>query len=131
MADAAFSLAHELSHLWMHKRSRDSGCHGLTRLEADSAAYTLLARFGCLPIAPSPALITSATAVIGRKPPSRLVETLGGRVVASASRLISATAEYLPTSAGTGRDLTGRSFGVSEPTAIGFEMESARPEPGL
>jgi hypothetical protein len=84
-------LAHELAHLRMHKLSRDSGCHGLARLEAESVAYTMLARFGVLP----ELQMTSAAGTIGRNPSVRLVETLGGRVVATAGRLIGATERHL------------------------------------
>ncbi|MEV6273389.1 hypothetical protein AB0L64_39905 [Kribbella sp. NPDC051936] len=90
---AAMSLAHELAHLRMHKLSRDSGCHGLVRLEAESVAYLTLARFGALPVQQ----MASAAATLGRRPATRLVETLGGRVVAAAGRLIDSTERYLPT----------------------------------
>ena len=90
---AAMRLAHELAHLRMHKLSRDSGCHGLARLEAESVAYTMLARFGVLPAHQ----MASAAGTIGRNPSVRLVETLGGRVVATAGRLIGATERHLPT----------------------------------
>ncbi|TDO68982.1 hypothetical protein EV651_10116 [Kribbella sp. VKM Ac-2571] len=90
---AAMRLAHELAHLRMHKLSRDSGCHGLARLEAESVAYTMLARFGVLPAHQ----MASAAGTIGRNPPVRLVETLGGRVVATARRLIETTERHLPT----------------------------------
>ncbi|WP_327640850.1 hypothetical protein OHB24_21395 [Kribbella sp. NBC_00482] len=94
---AVLSLAHELAHLRMHKLSRDAGCHGLARLEATSVAYAVVARYGLVPGGPSHDLITSATATIGRAPSVRLVETLGGRVVVAAERLISATERHLPT----------------------------------
>ena len=90
---AAMRLAHELAHLRMHKLSRDSGCHGLARLEAESVAYTMLARFGVLPAHQ----MASAAGTIGRNPSVRLVETLGGRVVATAGRLIGAMDRHLPT----------------------------------
>lgn len=92
-AVAAMRLAHELAHLRMHKLSRDSGCHGLARLEAESVAYTMFARFGVLP----EHQMVSAAGTIGRNPPVRLVETLGGRVAATAGRLIGATERQLPT----------------------------------
>ena len=96
VAAAVLSLAHELAHVRMHKLSRDSTCHGITRLEADSAAYVLAARFGCLPDGPSASLVGRAAGVIGRRPSARLVETLGGRAVAAARRLIDATEQHLP-----------------------------------
>jgi hypothetical protein len=77
----------------MHKLSRDSGCHGLARLEAESLAYMMLARFGVLPAHQ----MASAAGTIGRNPSVRLVETLGGRVVATAARLIGTTERHLPT----------------------------------
>lgn len=92
-SSAAMRLAHELAHLRMHKLSRDSGCHGLVKLEAESVAYTTLARLGVLP----EHQLVSAVGTIGRSPSARLVETLGGRVVATAGRLIDATARHLPT----------------------------------
>jgi hypothetical protein len=92
-SEAAMRLAHELAHLRMHKLSGDSGCHGLSRLEAESVAYTMLARFGVLPAHQ----MASATGTIGRNPTVRLVETLGGRVVATAGRLIGSTERHLPT----------------------------------
>lgn len=92
-AVAAMRLAHELAHLRMHKLSHDSGCHGLARLEAESVAYTMLARFGVLPAHQ----MASAAGTIGRNPSVRLVETLGGRVVAAAGRLIGAMDRHLPT----------------------------------
>jgi hypothetical protein len=94
---AAMGLAHELAHLRMHKLSRDSGCHGLARLEATSVAYTLLARFGVVPGRASADLLASATGTLGRSPAVQLVETLGGRVTAAARRLIEATERHLPT----------------------------------
>ncbi|GAA3114289.1 hypothetical protein JOF29_003714 [Kribbella aluminosa] len=94
----ALSLAHELAHLRMHKLSRDSGCHGLVRLEAASVAYTLLARFGVVPGGVSTDLIPSVSGMVGRSPAARLVETLGGRVVAVAGRLIDAAERHIPTS---------------------------------
>ncbi|WP_134001598.1 hypothetical protein [Kribbella sp. VKM Ac-2566] len=90
-AVAAMRLAHELAHLRMHKMSPDSGCHGLSKLEAESVAYTTLARFGVLPTHQ----MASAAGTIGRNPPIRLVETLGGRVVAAAGRLIGDTERRL------------------------------------
>lgn len=90
---AAMRLAHELAHLRMHKVSRDYGCHGLARLEAESVAYTMLARFGVVPAHQ----MASAAATIGRNPSVRLVETLGGRVVATATRLIGAAERNVPT----------------------------------
>ncbi|WP_134000774.1 hypothetical protein [Kribbella sp. VKM Ac-2566] len=89
---AVMSLAHQLAHLRMHKLSRNSGCHGLVRLEAESVAYVTLARFGVLP----EYQMASSVATLGRRPPVRLVETLGGRVVAAAGRLIDSTERYLP-----------------------------------
>ncbi|GAA3112986.1 hypothetical protein JOF29_002832 [Kribbella aluminosa] len=94
----ALRLAHELAHLRMHKLSRDSGCHGLVRLEAASVAYTLLARFGVVPGGVSTDLIPSVSGMVGRSPAARLVETLGGRVVAVAGRLIDAAERHIPTS---------------------------------
>lgn len=89
---AAMSLAHQLAHLRMHKLSRSSGCHGLVRLEAESVAYMTLGRFGVLP----EYQMASPVATLGRRPAVRLVETLGGRVVAAAGRLIDSTERYLP-----------------------------------
>lgn len=97
---AALGLAHELAHLRMHKLSRDAGCHGLARLEATSVAYTLLARFGVVPGGASADLIASATGTLGRSPAVRLVETLGGRVVAAAGRLIEVTERHVATQEG-------------------------------
>lgn len=91
-SDAAMRLAHELAHLRMHKLAPGTGCHGLAKLEAESVAYTTLARFGVLP----EHQIASATATIGSSPSARLIETLGGRVVATAGRLSEATARHLP-----------------------------------
>lgn len=92
---ALMGLAHELAHLRMHKWSRDTSCHGAVRLEAGSVAYLLLARLGCLPDLPSADLVTRPAGVVGRTPPVRLIETLGGRVVATAGRLFDAAEQYL------------------------------------
>ncbi|MEU4294804.1 hypothetical protein AB0E63_41835 [Kribbella sp. NPDC026596] len=96
VALATMGLAHELAHLRMHKRSRDSGCYGLTRLEATSAAYVLLSRFGCLPDRPSADLLPRTTSVVGRTAHVRQIETLGGRVVSAANRLYAAAERHLP-----------------------------------
>ena len=53
----------------------------------------MLARFGVLPAHQ----MASAAGTIGRNPSVRLVETLGGRVVATAARLIGATERNLST----------------------------------
>ncbi|GAA2811595.1 hypothetical protein GCM10010522_31730 [Kribbella solani] len=93
---ATMGLAYELAHLKMHKGSRDSVCHGVARLEATSAAYVLLSRFGCLPGRPSADLMARTTGIVGRASPVRQIETLGGRVVATANRLFAAAELYLP-----------------------------------
>lgn len=93
---AAVSLAHELAHLRMHKRFHGASCHGVMRLEATSAAYLVLSRLGCLPDQPSADLIARTTGVVSRTPPVRLIETLGGRVVATANRLYDAAERHLP-----------------------------------
>ncbi|WP_134119371.1 ImmA/IrrE family metallo-endopeptidase [Kribbella kalugense] len=93
---AAMSLAHELAHLRMHKRLRGASCHGVIRLEATSAAYLVLSRLGCLPDQSSADLIARTTGVVSRTPPVRLIETLGGRVVATANRLYDAAERHLP-----------------------------------
>ncbi|NUR97913.1 MAG: hypothetical protein HOV67_21990 [Kribbellaceae bacterium] len=93
---AAMSLAHELAHLRMHKGFRGASCHGVMRLEATSAAYLVLSRLGCLPDQPAADLIARTTGVVSRTPPVRLVETLGGRVVATANRLYDAAERHLP-----------------------------------
>ncbi|WP_432887743.1 hypothetical protein ACQPYH_05990 [Kribbella sp. CA-245084] len=93
---AAVSLAHELAHLRMHKRFRGASCHGVMRLEATSAAYLVLTRLGCLPDQSSADLIARTTGVVSRTPPVRLIETLGGRVVAAANRLHDAVERHLP-----------------------------------
>ncbi|MFK4088789.1 hypothetical protein ACI2LF_32040 [Kribbella sp. NPDC020789] len=97
-AFAVMGLAHELAHLRMHKLSRDALCHGLSRLEADGVAYLVLARFGCLPDVSALDLVGDAARTVGRKPSTRLVETLGGRVVTTARRLIQVTENRLPLS---------------------------------
>lgn len=87
---AVRGLSHELAHLRMHKLSRGATCHGLSRLEADCVGYLLLARFGCLPDVSAVDLVGDAARIVGRSPSTRLVETLGGRVVTAAQRLIQA-----------------------------------------
>ncbi|TCC38873.1 hypothetical protein [Kribbella speibonae] len=120
---AVMSLAHELAHLRMHKLSRGAGCYGLTRLEAQSVAYMLLARFGVTPDAASRDLITSAAGTIGKSPSVRLVETLGGRVVATARRLIDATTPHL------GRQAQLRPPGTPKPFVS--DTEHRAPDLGL
>lgn len=116
---AAMSLAHELAHLRMHKLSRDSGCHGLIRLEAEAVAYMTLARFGVPPAHRMP----SASAVLGRSPAVRLVETVGGRVVAAAGRMIGVVERHLP------RLQMPPGKARSEPTS--FDTESRELDRGL
>ena len=116
---AALSLAHELAHIRMHKLSLGSGCHCLLRLEAESVAYVTLARFGVLPVHE----MASAAATLGRRPAARLVETLGGRVVAAAGRLIDFAERRLPT------PQVPRHAVRSAP--ITFDMENRELEPGL
>ncbi|MFI5696484.1 ImmA/IrrE family metallo-endopeptidase [Kribbella sp. NPDC051586] len=92
---ATMSLAHELAHLRMHKHSRDLRCHGVIRVEADAVAYLLLARLGCLPDRPSADLIARTSAVVGKNAPTRMIETLGGRVVSTGNRLYDAADRHL------------------------------------
>ncbi|GAA3097034.1 hypothetical protein JOF29_006038 [Kribbella aluminosa] len=92
---ATMALAHELAHHRMHKRSRESSCHGIARLEASSVAFMLASRLGCLPDQPTTDLIATTAGIVGRTPPVRQVETLGGRVVAAANRLYDAVDRYL------------------------------------
>ncbi|MFI5735010.1 hypothetical protein ACIA49_33165 [Kribbella sp. NPDC051587] len=98
---SVMGLAHELAHLRMHKMSRSVTCHGLSRLEADCVGYLVLARFGCLPDVPPVDLVGDAARTVGRKPPTRLVETLGGRVVTAAQRLVQATEKQMSAPTGT------------------------------
>jgi hypothetical protein len=122
---ALMCLAHELAHLRMHKWSRDSRCHGVVRLEAGSVAYLLLARLGCLPDVPSADLVTRPAVVVGRTPPVRLIETLGGRVVATADRLYEAAERYLvPPSRPSAHELASRLA-----TSRVFEVEDGEPGP--
>ncbi|MEU0095604.1 ImmA/IrrE family metallo-endopeptidase [Kribbella sp. NPDC006257] len=100
--DASSALAHELAHLRMHKFSRGQACTGIAELEADSVAYTVLAHFGRLGDG-SPGQLVRAAPVLGSNPSARLIETLGGRVVTAAGRLISATEQHLPSPSRTGR----------------------------
>ncbi|MBP2356196.1 hypothetical protein JOF29_007306 [Kribbella aluminosa] len=93
---AAMSLAHELAHLRMHKGFHGASCRGAVRLEATSAAYLVLSRLRCLPDQSSADLIARTTGVVSRTPPVRLIETLGGRVVAAANRLYDAAERHLP-----------------------------------
>jgi len=94
-AFAVMGLAHELAHLRMHKLSPGARCHGLSKLEADCVGYLVLARFGCLPDMSAVDLVGDPTRTVGRKPSTRVVETLGGRVVTVAQRLVQATERYL------------------------------------
>ncbi|HET6759534.1 MAG TPA: hypothetical protein VFH20_09680, partial [Propionibacteriaceae bacterium] len=103
---ALMCLAHELAHLRMHKWAGDSGCQGVVRLEAGSVAYVLLARLGCLPDLPSADFVVRPAGVVGRTPPVRLIETLGGRVVATAGRLFDAAEQYLLPYRSSTRDVT-------------------------
>jgi len=92
---ASAALAHEVAHFRMHKLSSGQVCQGLSELEAESVAYTVLARFGCPMDGSSSGRLFAAARIVGRKPSPRLVETLGGRVVSAAGRLINATEQYL------------------------------------
>ncbi|TDC16401.1 hypothetical protein [Kribbella albertanoniae] len=92
---ASVALAHEVAHLRMHKLSSGQVCGGLSELEAESVAYTVLARFGCPMDGSSSGRLFAAARGVGRKPSARLVETLGGRVVSAAGRLIKDTGQKL------------------------------------
>ncbi|MFF1819748.1 ImmA/IrrE family metallo-endopeptidase [Kribbella sp. NPDC058245] len=92
---AAGRIAHELAHLRMHKLSSGSRCHGLMELEAESVAYAVLARYGCVVDRRTAERLSAVASVVGHRPPARMVDALGGRVVTVAGRLAGAAERHL------------------------------------
>lgn len=90
-------LAHELAHIRMHKPARANSatpCVGLGKVEAESVAYVLLSRFGVPADGASSGALLAAR-MIRKQRAEQVVQTLGGRVVAAAERLMNATEQYL------------------------------------
>ena len=94
---AVARIAHELAHIRLHKPAHSAGaapCVGLGKVEAESVAYVLLSRFG-VPADGASSGAVHAAQMIRNHHPEQVVQTLGGRVVAAAERLMNATEQYL------------------------------------
>lgn len=85
--EAAGRIAHELAHVRMHKLSSSSGCRGVVELEAESVAYAVLARYGCAVDRSTSDRLSAVASVVGSRPPARLIDAMGSRVVTAATRL--------------------------------------------
>ncbi|GAB3930428.1 hypothetical protein GCM10029976_032260 [Kribbella albertanoniae] len=96
---AAGRIAHELAHLRMHKLPSGSGCCGLVELEADSVAYAVLARYGCVVDRSTSERLAAVASVVGSRPPARLIDAIGGRVVTAAGRLAGAAERHMESKA--------------------------------
>ena len=126
---AVARMAHELAHIRMHKPARAdraTPCVGMGRVEAESVAYVLLSRFGVSADGASSGALLAAQ-MIRRHRPEQVAQTLGGRVVAAAERLINSAEQYLLRPA-TQHAPARRAFLTRQPALSAHDHRP--PEPG-
>ncbi|MBB6566654.1 hypothetical protein HPO96_20825 [Kribbella sandramycini] len=106
--DAAGRIAHELAHLRMHKLSSGSVCRGLVEFEAECVAYGVLARCGAVGDGVVPERLVASAAAVGLRPPARLVDAVGTRVVNAVGRIAGVVETHLGQSGEPVRDRSPR-----------------------
>ncbi|GAA0597821.1 hypothetical protein GCM10009534_35240 [Kribbella sandramycini] len=92
----------------MHKLSSGSVCRGLVEFEAECVAYGVLARCGAVGDGVVPERLVASAAAVGLRPPARLVDAVGTRVVNAVGRIAGVVETHLGQSGEPVRDRSPR-----------------------